>query len=132
FGWTVHVGDAPNPRSLRNFPLQANGAEMLRLACIRLTEGGMRVCAPVHDALLIEAPVRAIDQAVVECQRVLKRASERVLSGVSLRTEAKVVRFPDRFMDQRGRAMWDSVFGLLDREGVSQRTGGELHACDGV
>jgi hypothetical protein len=30
FGWTVHVGEEPNPRSLRNFPMQANGAEMLR------------------------------------------------------------------------------------------------------
>src|SRR5262249_30715463 len=33
FGWRVHVGKDANPRSLRNFPLQANGAEILRLAC---------------------------------------------------------------------------------------------------
>ena len=33
FGWHLHVGEKPNPRSLRNFPMQANGAEMLRLAC---------------------------------------------------------------------------------------------------
>ena len=26
FGWTVHVGNRPNPRSLANFPMQANGA----------------------------------------------------------------------------------------------------------
>jgi DNA polymerase I-like protein with 3'-5' exonuclease and polymerase domains len=32
FGWRVHVGPDTNPRSLRNFPMQANGAEMLRLA----------------------------------------------------------------------------------------------------
>jgi DNA polymerase I len=30
FGWRVHVGEVSNPRSLRNFPMQANGAEMLR------------------------------------------------------------------------------------------------------
>jgi len=34
FGWHVHVGENPNPRSLRNFPMQANGAEMLRLALL--------------------------------------------------------------------------------------------------
>ena len=45
FGWTVHVGPNANPRSLRNFPLQGNGAEMLRLACILATEQGIRVCA---------------------------------------------------------------------------------------
>ncbi len=33
FGWTVCVGAGANPRSLRNYPCQANGAEMLRLAC---------------------------------------------------------------------------------------------------
>ena len=27
FGWHVRVGNNPNPRSLRNFPMQANGAE---------------------------------------------------------------------------------------------------------
>ena len=35
FGWTVRVGPDANPRSLRNFPCQANGAEMMRLACKR-------------------------------------------------------------------------------------------------
>ena len=57
FGWHVHVGENPNPRSLRNFPMQANGAEMLRLACCLATERGIEVCAPVHDAVLICAPL---------------------------------------------------------------------------
>jgi DNA polymerase-1 len=35
FGWHVHIGEKVNPRSLRNFPMQANGAEMLRLALAR-------------------------------------------------------------------------------------------------
>src|SRR5262249_10870163 len=48
FGWAVHVGKDANPRSLRNFPMQANGAEMLRLACSEATEQGIGVCAPVH------------------------------------------------------------------------------------
>ena len=50
FGWHLHVGEKSNPRSLRNFPMQANGAEMLRLACCLATERGIEVCAPVHDA----------------------------------------------------------------------------------
>ena len=52
FGWHIHVGENPNPRSLRNFPMQANGAEMLRLACWLATERGIEICAPVHDAVL--------------------------------------------------------------------------------
>ena len=51
FGWHVHVGENPNPRSLRNFPMQANGAEMMRIAACLATERGIEVCAPVHDAI---------------------------------------------------------------------------------
>src|SRR4029077_19814601 len=40
FGWSLHLGVGANPRALRNFPMQANGAEMLRLACFL----GTRAC----------------------------------------------------------------------------------------
>ena len=46
FGWMVHVGAESNPRSLANFPMQANGAEMLRLACCLATERGIQVSVP--------------------------------------------------------------------------------------
>jgi DNA polymerase I-like protein with 3'-5' exonuclease and polymerase domains len=113
FGWTVHVGENVNPRSLRNFPLQGNGGEMLRLACCFATEQGIRVCCPVHDALLIEAPAAEIDDAVRQCQEVMEEASRVVLDGFTIRTEAKVVRFPDRYMDKRGLAMWNAVSELV-------------------
>ena len=113
-------GRVPIPAASRNFPLQANGAEMLRLACCSLTEAGVRVCAPVHDALLIEAPADDIEQAVAVCQQAMQQASELVLRGFPLRTEAKVVRHPDRYMDPRGHTMWDMVFGLLDPETVAR------------
>jgi DNA polymerase-1 len=47
FGWHIRTPSDPNVRSLRNFPMQANGAEMLRLACCLATERGIEVCAPV-------------------------------------------------------------------------------------
>lgn len=116
FGWKLNVGRDANKKSMRNFPLQANGAEMLRLACCLLTEAGVRVCAPVHDALLIEAPAGDIHEAVAACQRAMEGASKVVLDGFTLRTEAKVVAHPSRYMDPRGRTMWSTVFGLLDEE----------------
>ena len=41
-------------RTARNFPMQANGAEMMRLAAAMAVEAGLMICAPVHDALLLE------------------------------------------------------------------------------
>jgi hypothetical protein len=114
FGWAVHVGPDANPRSLANFPMQANGAEMLRLACCEATEGGLEVCAPVHDAILMEGPADRIDEVVARTQAVMRRASEIVLSGFPLGTDAKIVRHPDRYVDERGQQMWDTVMGLLE------------------
>jgi hypothetical protein len=113
FGWEVHVGPDANPRSLANFPMQANGAEMLRLACCRATEEGIRVCAPVHDALLVEGPADQIEVIVARTQAIMQESSEVVLNGFALRTEAKIIRHPDRYMDERGRVMWDKVQELL-------------------
>jgi hypothetical protein len=40
FGWPIHAGVQPNPRSLRNFPMQANGAECCgSLAALRPSAG---------------------------------------------------------------------------------------------
>jgi DNA polymerase I-like protein with 3'-5' exonuclease and polymerase domains len=114
FGWTVHVGTDANPRSLRNFPMQANGAEMMRLACCLATERGITVCCPVHDALLVEGPAEEIEEVVTQTQEAMREASEVVLSGFSLRTDAKVVRYPDRYSDERGKRMWETVVSLLE------------------
>ncbi len=113
FGWQIHTRGELNDRSLRNFPMQANGAEMLRIACIRLTEARIRVCAPVHDALLIEAPIDELDEAVATTQLIMREASRIVLDGFELRSDAKVIRYPDRYMDKRGLVMWNKVVSLI-------------------
>jgi hypothetical protein len=113
FGWQLHVGPATNPRSIRNFPMQANGAEMLRLACCLATEDRIAVCAPVHDALLIEAAIDEIDDAVARAQQAMAEASRLVLGGLELRSEATVIRYPERYIDERGRQMWETVQDLV-------------------
>lgn len=124
FGWRIHVGADANPRSLANFPMQANGAEMLRLACCLATERGISVCAPIHDALLIEGPAGEIESVVDETQRAMQDASEIVLGGLSLRTDVKIFRHPNRYSDPRGAVMWQMVERILadlPDEDLSQR-----------
>ncbi|MEK7389666.1 MAG: DNA polymerase [Elusimicrobiota bacterium] len=135
FGWTYHVGPQANPRSLRNFPMQANGAEMLRLACCLATERGIRVCAPVHDALLIEAPLDQLDRVVAETQAIMAQASAIVLGGPRLRSDAKLVRYPDRYMDERGEKMWNQVWALIHElrpELPDRRWSPHLTACGAI
>ena len=114
FGWTIHVGSQTNPRSLQNFPMQANGAEMLRLACGLAVERGIRVCAPIHDALLIEAPLPELEDHVERTQQAMSDASAVVLKGFRLRSEAKGIRYPDRYVDDRGSKMWKTVWDIIE------------------
>ena len=113
YGWPIHIGAESNPRALLNFPMQANGAEMMRLACSLATERGLMVCAPIHDALLLEAPVTDIETAVMALRACMAEASREVLDGFELRTDASVVRHPARYMDEGGAEMWQRVMRIL-------------------
>src|SRR3954453_15048942 len=97
FGWHLCTKADANPRSVRNFPMQANAAEMLRIACCLGTERGIRICAPVHDAILIEARANEIEQAAAEMQDYMPTASRIVLNGFELRTDSQITRYPDRY-----------------------------------
>jgi DNA polymerase I len=116
FGWHVHVGENTNPSSLRNFPMQANGAEMMRLAACLATERGIEVCAPVHDAFLICAPLDRLDADVASMRAAMAEASRIVLGGFELRTDVHIVKYPDRYMDARGGEMWRRVIDLIQKQ----------------
>jgi len=117
YDWRVHIGPDFNPRSLRNFPMQANGAEMMRLACCYGIKEGVEIVAPVHDALLIAAPLERLDADVATMQAAMAKASRTVLGGLELRSDAKIIRYPDRYMDEdRGAVMWNKVWSLIGRE----------------
>jgi hypothetical protein len=118
FGWPIHIADNVRPTSLRNYPMQGNGAEMLRLACCLATEQDIAVCAPVHDAVLIEAPTTELDRAVTTTQKAMAEASAAVLDGMQIATDVKVVRHPGRYSDPRGEVMWARVNELLDMREV--------------
>ncbi len=93
--------------------MQANGAEMMRLAAMFATEAGIEVCASIHDAFLICAPIDRVELEVERMKVCMVRASAIVLSGFELRADASIVRHPDRYMDPRGVVMWDRVIGLI-------------------
>jgi DNA polymerase-1 len=114
FGWT-RLTASDRTTTMRNWPVQSAGAEMLRLACNLIVEQGVTLCAPVHDAVLIEAQADAIDEAVAVARDCMATASATLLDGLVIGTDAAVVTWPGRYADQHGIAMWDTVMGILDR-----------------
>ena len=82
YGWKQRITENNcNARAVGNFFCQANGAEMLRLACIFGTEAGIQICAPIHDAVMIIAPLHRLDADIVAMQGLMEKASEYVLDG---------------------------------------------------
>ena len=51
-------------------------------------------------------------------QEIMRRASRIVLNNTvdgdhELRTDANIVKYPDRYTDKRGKGMWDEVMDKL-------------------
>jgi hypothetical protein len=128
YGWQVHLSNVPgertNPRSLANHPMQAGCAEILRLACCLGTESGIEIVAPVHDAVMIHAPLDVLDDHVTMMRGYMRTASTQVLDGFELYTDCVKVPDPtseylDRYMDTREYGapakMWERIMRLLER-----------------
>jgi hypothetical protein len=115
FGWTHRFKQRPKINSVRNFDMQANAAEMLRLACCLGTEAGISICAPVHDAILMMAPLDRLHEDVACMRAHMEEASRIVLCGFRLRSNQHVFRYPERYSDPqgRGRLMLETVLKFL-------------------
>jgi DNA polymerase I len=115
FGWQMAVDDETPENTLRNFPVQGAGAEVLRYAHLLLWQNNVRVVAPVHDAFLIRSNASELEDVVNVTRRCMERASESVLSGHRLRTEMLVIHQSERLLGARGRVMWDLIQAIKNR-----------------
>ena len=115
FGWQITVPQDVNPRSLRNFPMQANAAEMLRIACILMVQRGIQLCAPIHDAVLIEATEETIKDQVKIAQECMEQASRIVLEDFTLGSDAKIIKYPGRFLEDDAEPFWNTVIAIYEQ-----------------
>ena len=118
YGWTIHLTNNTKPAALKNFRMQAHGAEMLRIACCLTIERGVQVIAPVHDALMIKSSVDQIETAIKITRGAMAEAADAVIgTGVWIDTDVNITSYPDRYRDSdgRGQAMWERVKSLLGR-----------------
>jgi DNA polymerase-1 len=114
YDWRCATGISEfNERTIRNWPIQSNCADIFRLAYVWGMRHGLSLIAPVHDAVLLEAPEDRIEADVALMREIMRRASHIILGAIELRTDVKIVRYPDRFTDSRGTELWETVLQLL-------------------
>jgi DNA polymerase I len=122
-GWICRTGITEfNARSIGNWPIQAVEADIMRLACVLTNRRGIMLIGCVHDALVIESSIEKIEEDSAITRECMRRASRIVLNSEhELRTDATIVKYPDRYTDKRGTQMWNEVIGLLEQYHEMQR-----------
>ena len=123
YGWTMQCPSGINPRTVRNFPIQATAAEVLHVACILAERRGIQVIAPVHDAIMAQAPLGQTEDVSARLDRCMRDASAVVLRGYELPTDVQLIgvgQKHQRYFDDRGAAMWDTVTRLVTK--LEERT----------
>ena len=77
---------------------------------------GIKVCAPIHDAVLVEGHLSEERECLLIAQKCMQKASQMVLGKMALAAESKAVRAPSRLMDEdRGLGFWNVVMSILGR-----------------
>jgi DNA polymerase family A len=121
-GWSLTATGQPGEeRTFLNFPMQANGAELMRLVIIRAGAAGLRLIGCAHDSFMIEDTIERILDSVTKLQAIVRQASRDLLGGFELRADCKpdrdIVRYPDRFVDKReleeGMRHWNRLMELI-------------------
>jgi hypothetical protein len=90
------------------------------VACILAERRGIKVVAPVHDAIMAEGPVKDIKDVSLALDRIMRDASAVVLQGYALATDEKITKHtrstPENF--SAGRRL-SKVFEFLWRESAN-------------
>lgn len=88
--WRMSVGKDCTDLSLRNWPIQACGADIMRRTCLALEKAGLPVLLTNHDAFLIQIRTTDIDQQSTLAFKILSDISAEVLNGFRLKVKTEL------------------------------------------
>ena len=118
FGWPLHISTSPNKRTLYNFPMQANGAEMLRIAAQRLCDADLVPSMLVHDGILLEVDN---EEQIAHAIEIMRGAGRDVCNGFEFGVDIdqKLVGGV-RYRDKRpvAQQMWATIMDALEAVGA--------------
>jgi DNA polymerase I len=121
YGWPLYISHSPNKRTLYNFPMQSNGAEMLRLAAQRLCEAGLIPNMLIHDGILLEMRNK---EEVAHAIEIMKGAGRDVCDGFEIGVDVdQMLEHGKRYEDKRpvAKKMWDTIMLTLMEIGAMEK-----------
>jgi hypothetical protein len=113
FGWPLLISGSPNQRTLYNFPMQSGGAEMLRLATMRLCDAGIVPIMLIHDGILFE---ESDPEKIEHAKEIMMGAGRDCCDGLVIGVDTdQMLRGGARYRDKRpvAREMWEAIMDVL-------------------
>jgi hypothetical protein len=121
FGWPLHISHSVNQRTLYNFPMQSGGAEMLRLAAVRLCDAGIVPIMLIHDGILFE---ESNTEKIAQASEIMRGAGRDVCDGFEIGVDVdQLLEGGARYHDKRPMAqkMWSTIMTTLRTIGALPR-----------
>jgi hypothetical protein len=111
-GWTL-MPDNPSNTSVANFPIQGTGACILRQSVINAQKMGLRVIAPVHDAIYIQYSL-SDPSAPDRLAEAMTDAVTAILGpGKPIRLETTVHGAEEPWVEKKGEATYKKLSPFL-------------------
>ena len=125
-GWRAKVHKMSNDRTWRNYPMQATGSDIMRLALIYLDQQNVKVLCPVHDGFLMSCHRDQLDDLHRAVGHAFHLAIDTVLPGSEMKWTYKV--HEGRFNDEDGAELWSEIQRILRQCGENQ-TSADMATC---
>ncbi len=97
--------------SVRNFPVQGNGASITRRAVVRAAEAGLTVLCSLHDALYLES--KEPDKHSQALESIMIQATCDVLGmkiqDCDIRIDTKVISHEETWVEEKGAEDWNKI-----------------------
>ena len=113
FGWPLHISISPNQRTLYNFPMQSGGAEILRLATMRLCDAGIVPIMLIHDGILFE---ETDAEKIEHAKEIMRSAGRDTCDGLEIGVDVdQLLENGARYCDKRpmAQAMWATIMNVM-------------------
>jgi DNA polymerase I len=117
-GWPLRLSTSPNVRTLYNFPMQSDGAAMLRDTAVKLCASGMVPCMLIHDGVLLEVESR---EQVEHAKEIMRESGRLICDGLDIGADVdQLLEGGARYRDKRpvAKKMWGTVMGALRSVGA--------------
>lgn len=116
-GWTYFVDKNVRYTQLLNFPMQANGAAMMRLAVINAAKmNSFDLVCTLHDAIYANSATQNKEKTIEDVISCMDAACMELLCGVvKIRTDVSVYDEFTGYQDPRGKEMLHQVNAYIEQ-----------------